>query len=656
MAEYQSSYSRKIVAHTAGLIPEKTPGVDVTKVVEDAALPFGVGVKRGANSDGASIFDDEDGVFIGVSVRDVTLEDADDDQYPVAQEATVRCEGPVIVTASSDVSVGDPAYVAVANGLFSNVTPGSPIATVRAGTSYFMEAASSGDLVRLWVSCTDDTAGIVGIVLSANLVDKSDSVGTVIGSFFALGGTGGETFSLTSNPGAYFRIDDDRDLVVDADMSSAPSTVTIGVTTGGFTQSISLEMTDTPPPDPPDEEPPVYDAAWTTPPAVGKIGKGRKVVGQKGASRAALIYPLQLLEAESRMCVRLTPDFSAMSNGSDGILLGFGFLDDAGQFHIMGQAWDAAGSEMRIMQAYGSQLGQSTNISVTVDDVAAATNGTSGGPNHQLVNVAADGLGVDFETRDISATVAESYDSELSDVAISPFSDITEPTKFGIGVYVPVGNQGTLSVEIGLFPVTFIGADVGTNFNTTSALSVALPSGASSGDLAIVATGNYAGGSGAASLTGGGSGSWTSRYGPVAPDLARHQTWSKLLDGSSNVVFQPSDPASTTDRGAAILVFRNASIRNFKGANNSGMGNDASVTSDDIKETHDLAVLGTTGGFGAGSLSGGDNAGAATGNDHIPTACRYGKAAGGTEDCVMTIVSFGVMVNAVRLQQLAPVE
>lgn len=151
MAEYQSSYSTGVSAYTAGLIPDQTPGIDITMVVENAALAFGVGCKYGTNSGGVRIFDDEDATFAGVSVRDVSLEDADDDQYPIAQEATIRRKGPVVVTTAANVSAGDTAYVVIANGNFTNATPGSPAATVLAGRSYFMEDGTASGLVKLWV-------------------------------------------------------------------------------------------------------------------------------------------------------------------------------------------------------------------------------------------------------------------------------------------------------------------------------------------------------------------------------------------------------------------------------------------------------------------------------------------------------------------------
>lgn len=135
MATAQSTYSENIAAATAGLVANSTPSRIDTRVCETAAgIGFGVAVSHGSNDKGAviggALVD-----FSGISVRDVTLDPANPDEYQQYDNMAVMTEGDIWVVPAVEVSEGDAVHYNATTGALTNTGGNGPIVGARWMTS-----------------------------------------------------------------------------------------------------------------------------------------------------------------------------------------------------------------------------------------------------------------------------------------------------------------------------------------------------------------------------------------------------------------------------------------------------------------------------------------------------------------------------------------
>lgn len=148
MPVVQSSYSENIAAAYAGMVANMLQADISTRICETAAgIAFGVAVGKGSADDGAVIGAGAAASFLGVSVRDVTLDPDDLDKYQQYANMAVITKGEIWVTAGGNVADGeDVTFVATTGVLSSAGTSGSQFAIAGAR---WMTTASSGQLAKL---------------------------------------------------------------------------------------------------------------------------------------------------------------------------------------------------------------------------------------------------------------------------------------------------------------------------------------------------------------------------------------------------------------------------------------------------------------------------------------------------------------------------
>lgn len=144
----QTSYSARMPAATAGLVADmQTARID-TRICETAAgIGFGLAVGRGSADNGAVLGSSAATDFLGISVRDVTLMNADGDEYARYSNMAVMSEGTIWVTVGGDVVDGDIVTYSSTTGVLSSIAAdGSNFAITGAR---FLDTVSSGGLARV---------------------------------------------------------------------------------------------------------------------------------------------------------------------------------------------------------------------------------------------------------------------------------------------------------------------------------------------------------------------------------------------------------------------------------------------------------------------------------------------------------------------------
>ena len=122
------------------------PDTVVTRAAE-AALPFGVGVTYGTDSDKqCKIVSSAGNTFYGVSLFQQTiLPSGGANQYAAKDAVSILTSGAVYVEVTSDVAAGAAAYVDIANGKFTDVSTDN----LAVPNGKFEKAATSGNLAVL---------------------------------------------------------------------------------------------------------------------------------------------------------------------------------------------------------------------------------------------------------------------------------------------------------------------------------------------------------------------------------------------------------------------------------------------------------------------------------------------------------------------------
>lgn len=147
----QTTYSETIAAAVAGQVGDQTDYNIDTLVSEVAGgIGFGLVVGQGA-ADRGCVLGGALTVFRGISVRDVTLPDGQDDTYDEGDNVAVLSEGDIWVTVAAAVDAGDRVHYNATTGAISNTGGNGPIV----GARFLTSAALNGlALVRLTAAQT----------------------------------------------------------------------------------------------------------------------------------------------------------------------------------------------------------------------------------------------------------------------------------------------------------------------------------------------------------------------------------------------------------------------------------------------------------------------------------------------------------------------
>ncbi len=141
MPTVQSTYADTISAGYAGAIVNEEPRVLISRTVEDAAgIAFGLAVMQGTEDKGCVVGDGS--AFLGVTVRDQSVEDGSADAFAQYEDARIMTKGVIWVANSGGVSAGDPVVI-LADGALG--TGSSPLVV----GARWDTTASDGELAQL---------------------------------------------------------------------------------------------------------------------------------------------------------------------------------------------------------------------------------------------------------------------------------------------------------------------------------------------------------------------------------------------------------------------------------------------------------------------------------------------------------------------------
>ena len=144
----QTSYPATMTKGVAGALATMNNWDAVTKICETAAgIGFGLAVGRGTNDNGAILGAGAAAGFLGISMRDVTLDPSYSDKIPQYKNLSVLQQGVIWVVCGDDVQDGqDVTFVASTGVLSSAGTSGSQFLVANA---IWLDTVSSGGLARI---------------------------------------------------------------------------------------------------------------------------------------------------------------------------------------------------------------------------------------------------------------------------------------------------------------------------------------------------------------------------------------------------------------------------------------------------------------------------------------------------------------------------
>ena len=150
---FTENYNTDPVVALEGMIADTAPARLISRTVQTAALGFGKPVALGdaahtCDSDVSSATEIE-----GISVRSQATPADSANAYPVGDTATLMRQGHlwVTVTDAGGVAAGDPVWLNLTNGTFSNADVGSGNGLNLAGCEW-MTAGANGALAKIRVN------------------------------------------------------------------------------------------------------------------------------------------------------------------------------------------------------------------------------------------------------------------------------------------------------------------------------------------------------------------------------------------------------------------------------------------------------------------------------------------------------------------------
>lgn len=118
-AVLQTTYSERMPLGAAGLIASThSYDADTKQCETEAGIGFGLAVSRGADPVGGAVLGGE--AFIGISVRDVTLDPSANDKYPQYRNMSVLQRGDIWCQVAGEVTAGEPATYNSTTGVLSD--------------------------------------------------------------------------------------------------------------------------------------------------------------------------------------------------------------------------------------------------------------------------------------------------------------------------------------------------------------------------------------------------------------------------------------------------------------------------------------------------------------------------------------------------------
>lgn len=131
MPAVQTTYSERIGVARAGMVADERNYDSITRINETAAgIGFGLAVKQGS-TDGVCALAGAIAAFLGVSIRDVTLESSQLDKYADGQAVGILTAGPIWVEVSDTPGVSDPVHFSATTGVFATSGGTGPIVGAR---------------------------------------------------------------------------------------------------------------------------------------------------------------------------------------------------------------------------------------------------------------------------------------------------------------------------------------------------------------------------------------------------------------------------------------------------------------------------------------------------------------------------------------------
>jgi hypothetical protein len=122
MGTVQSTYADTIDAGYKGALVNLEPRVLISRTVEaSAGLAFGLAVMQGTEDKECLVADGS--AFLGVTVRDQSVDPADPDLFAQYSEARIMTKGVIWVENSGGVAAGDPVVTLAAGALGTGSSP-----------------------------------------------------------------------------------------------------------------------------------------------------------------------------------------------------------------------------------------------------------------------------------------------------------------------------------------------------------------------------------------------------------------------------------------------------------------------------------------------------------------------------------------------------
>lgn len=145
MPTVQSSYAATMPAYTLGQVSRSEFSNSITRECEDSAgIAFGLPVIQGTGDHQAKV--GAAGVFIGITVKDPTLDATRSDKYAQYDSMSIVTQGVIAVTAGEAVNAGDSVY-RTSTGVLNKTSSGN---TQIAGARWETSTASGAvGLLRL---------------------------------------------------------------------------------------------------------------------------------------------------------------------------------------------------------------------------------------------------------------------------------------------------------------------------------------------------------------------------------------------------------------------------------------------------------------------------------------------------------------------------
>ncbi|AZO29439.1 LamG domain-containing protein [Mesorhizobium sp. M1B.F.Ca.ET.045.04.1.1] len=192
----------------------------------------------------------------------------------------------------------------------------------------------------------------------------------------------------------------------------------------------------------------VSDGGFVDQPVVTTTSSGDTTIKGKvkSGSFGKFVVPLATVAAGRQYTFRYTPNFSQLAQQGKLAMVGFGFKN-SNDFHIFGLRGDGS-TGLNKYQVYGTPpSGWNAQTGHTVNDGGAAASGTQAGPNYIRLITSDDGTTCTLK----SSVDGSTWNTEFSDASLSPFSNVSGVTTFGVALWFNNADAGPFSITIDQF-------------------------------------------------------------------------------------------------------------------------------------------------------------------------------------------------------------